>query len=318
MRQQPRKTQLQRRQRKKQPKQLRYAACDICNRLTAARSPFDLLHGLQLAAKAEEEELAAQIATEEAKTSEATAPATSSSEAVDTAEAPEPAPTAQWEELKTDSGDSYYYNSTTQETTWDRPAELGPAPSATTAGPAMANAVSVAVTVENVKSKLWSLLDGGDFEDMVESNADEDAASTQTPREEGSDEPSAEVNAMTADRSLLNLCIKSELQAGRSNLRSVPDVERSPNGTPVRSAASAGWNQKSNVALRLESDPQFENMREALARCATQQSPCVPACTWLTFSGCGRRFNEVGSVRSEMDSVRSDWSEGTSNWTPRE
>jgi hypothetical protein len=206
----------------------------------------------QLAAKAEEQQLAAQIATEEAKATAGTAP--------ETAEAPA---AAQWEELKTDSGDSYYYNSTTQETTWDRPASLGPAAPATSA-PAMANAVTVAVTVQNVKSKLWSLLDCGDFEDMVESNPDDDTVSSETPREEGSNAAASSV--MTADRSLLNLCIKSELQAGRSNLRTVPDVARSPNGTPVRTAASAGWDQKNNLTLRLESDPQFENMREALAR----------------------------------------------------
>ena len=121
----------------------------------------------------------------------------------------------------------------------------------------MKNAVTVAVTVQNVKSKLWSLLDGGDFEDMVESNADDDTASTQTVCNEGNDV--ATNGAMTADRSLLHLCIKSELQTGRSNLRSVPGVARSPNGTPMRAAT---------MAL---SDP-FENMREALARCVTQVS----------------------------------------------
>eukprot|EP01043_Picozoa_sp_COSAG02_P026640 COSAG02_NODE_1541_length_12013_cov_16.409182_3_plen_222_part_00 len=221
--------------------------------MQTACSYRDVLVILQLAAKAEEEQLAAQIATEEAKATAGTA--------LETAEAPA---AAQWEELKTDSGDSYYYNSATQETTWDRPASLGPAAPATSAAPAMANAVTVAVTVQNVKSKLWSLLDCGDFEDMVESNPDDDTVSTETPREEGSN--AAVSSAMAADRSLLNLCIKSELQAGRSNLRTVPDIARSPNGTPVRTAASAGWDQKNNMTLRLESDPQFENMREALAR----------------------------------------------------
>ena len=125
------------------------------------------------------------------------------------------------------------------------------------ATPNMKNAVTVAVTVQNVKSKLWSLLDGGDFEDMVETNADDDTASTQTVCNEGNDV--ATNGAMTADRSLLHLCIKSELQTGRSNLRSVPGVARSPSGTPLRTAT---------MAL---SDP-FENMREALARCVTQVS----------------------------------------------
>lgn len=138
----------------------------------------------------------------------------------------------------------------------------------------MANAVAVAMTVQNVKSKLWSLLEDGDFEDMVESNADDDASST--PREEGGDGDSTGASsAITADRSLLNLCIKSELQAGRSNLRSVPDVARSPNGTPVRKTPS--WDQKNNMTLRLESDPNFENMREALARCGVVQIlVCAP------------------------------------------
>ena len=215
---------------------------------------------LQLAAKAEEEQLATQIATEEAKTAVGTAANTTEVTAA----------AAQWEELKTESGDSYYYNATTQETTWDRPADLVPAAPEATAAPAMASAVTVAVTVQNVKSKLWSLLDGGDFEDMVEANPDDDAASAATPRDGESDAAASSV--MTADRSLLNLCIKSELQAGRSNLRSVPDVARSPNGTPVRTAASAGWDQQNNMTLRLERDPQFENMREALARCVPQVS----------------------------------------------
>ena len=218
----------------------------------------------QLAAKAEEEELAAQIAAEEAK-------AAGSPEAAEATEALAPSAHC-WEELKTDNGDSYYYNSDTQETTWDRPAELGPAASinATAAAPSMANAVAVAMTVQNVKSKLWSLLEDGNFEDMVESNADDDASST--PREGGGGGDSTGASsAITADRSLLNLCIKSELQAGRSNLRSVPDVARSPNGTPVRKTPSAGWDQKNNMTLRLESDPNFENMREALARCGIVQ-----------------------------------------------
>jgi len=80
---------------------------------------------------------------------------------------------------------------------------------------------------------------------------------------------------MTADRSVLNLCIKAELQAGLSNLRSVPDVERSPNGTPMRNLTAP----TANISMRLEQDPQLERMREALAR----------------------RFEEVGSVRSDMD-----------------
>lgn len=215
---------------------------------------------LQSAAKAEEEELAAQIAAEEAKAAAASAVSPEAAEATEAL-----APSAHcWEELKTDNGDSYYYNSNTQETTWDRPAELGPAASTTAAAPRMANAVAVAMTVQNVKSKLWSLLEDGNFEDMVKSNADDDASSTEEESDGGSKSVASSV--ITADRSLLNLCIKSELQAGRSNLRSVPDVARSPNGTPVRKTPSAGWDQKNNLTLRLESDPNFENMREALAR----------------------------------------------------
>lgn len=201
---------------------------------------------------------------------------------------------AAWEELKTDAGDSYYYNSVTQETTWDRPAGFGPAALGieNSTVPSMANAVSVAVTVENVKSKLWSLLDGGDFEDMVESNTDDDTTSTQTPREDGNSAAASSV--MTVDRSLLNLCIKSELQEGRSNLRSVPDVARSPNGTPVRNDTNA--NRQSNMALRLESDPQFENMREALARCAMQRHLC-PCSLGARCLNSDKRFVAGDSMR---------------------
>ena len=86
---------------------------------------------------------------------------------------------------------------------------------------------------------------------------------------------------------LRNLCIKSELSAGREGLKKT-EVLRSPNGTPIRPK-----NPKEDLNLRLETDPQFNTLREGLQR----------------------RFNESGL--SDMDSVRSDWSATSTGCTPR-
>ena len=87
---------------------------------------------------------------------------------------------------------------------------------------------------------------------------------------------------------LRNLCIKSELSAGREGLKKT-EVLRSPNGTPIRPK-----NPKEDLNLRLETDPQFNTLREGLQR----------------------RFNESGL--SDMDSVRSDWSATSTGCTPRQ
>ena len=122
----------------------------------ASEAAKELAEDAEAKAQAEEAELASQIAAEEAK---AAAPAA-------VAAAP-----AQWEELRTDAGDSYYYNAITQETTWERPTGAVIAP---VVAPTMAATVATAVVVEKCKSKLWALLDdGGGFEDMIESNTDE-------------------------------------------------------------------------------------------------------------------------------------------------
>jgi len=120
----------------------------------ASEAAKELAEEAEAKAQAEEAELASQIAAEEAK---AAAPA---------AVAP-----AQWEELRTDAGDSYYHNAITQETTWERPTGAVIAP---VVAPTMAATAATAVVVEKCKSKLWALLgDGGGFEDMIESNTDE-------------------------------------------------------------------------------------------------------------------------------------------------
>ena len=74
------------------------------------------------------------------------------------------------------------YNTATQETTWTRPASMDCGTTAAPVGNAVASTVATAMQVQKAKSKLWGLLNAGEFDDLVES--DEVAAESEAAEKE--------------------------------------------------------------------------------------------------------------------------------------